>query len=41
MDSPDGSSSQCIIQNLNQDEQEEPGPQRSIYAASALNRYIL
>ena len=41
MDSPDGSSSQCIVQNLNQDEQEEPGSHRSIYAASVLNRFTI
>jgi hypothetical protein len=41
MDSPDGSCSQCIIQNLNQDEPEEPGPHWSIHAASVLNRSIL
>ena len=36
MDSPDGSSNQHSSQNVNQDEQEEPGPRWSIHAA-ALN----
>jgi hypothetical protein len=38
MDGPDGNSGECIIQILNQSEQEEPGPHWLIHAASVLNR---